>query len=91
MGFKVPHLASASINAEAGCVLPSPEGGGRNSASIGRRHQRATVDSATSGRFRARYGRVAQTPASETPASLRTHSRNAAFIGSSAVASGPAR
>ena len=37
------------------------------------------------------HGRVAQTAASETPASLRTHSRNAALIGSSAVASGPAR
>ena len=35
--------------------------------------------------------RAIQTAASEAPASLRTHSRNAALIGSSAVASGPTR
>ena len=86
-----------------GTPLHSPGNGGRGGAGIGRRRQRATVDSAASGwrqrNVRVRlpgprgqdYGRVAQTAASETPASLRTHSRNAALIGSSAVASGPAR
>ena len=37
-----------------------------------------------------RIGHVAVAD-SEAPASLRTHSRNAALIGSSAVASGPTR